>query len=125
MKFIAQLILIAFFTFLAQFFLPWWTLFFIASIVGAVIKTKGFSTFLAGFIAIAGLWFIQIYFIDIANESILSTKVAAIFTLSSSLQLMLVSSLIGGICGGFAALTGKLFADIFKKKKKIRYSAEW
>ena len=124
MKFIAQLILIAFLTFLGQYFLPWWGLFFIAGIVGAVIKTKGFPTFMAGFMAIAGLWFIQIYFIDTANESILSTKVAAIFTLSSPMQLMLISSLIGGICGGFAALAGNLFADIFKKKKK-RYSVYW
>lgn len=124
MKFIVQLILIALFTFLGQYILPWWGLFIIAGIVGAVIKNKGFSTFMAGFMAIAGLWFIQIYFIDTANESILSTKVAAIFTLSSSMQLILVTSLIGGICGGFAALTGKLFADIFKKKKK-RYSVYW
>ncbi len=124
MKFIVQLILITLFTFLAQYFLPWWTLFFTAGIAGAIIKTKGLPTFLAGFMAIAGLWFIQIYFIDAANESLLSTKVAAIFTLNSAMQLMLISSLIGGICGGFAALTGKLFADIFKKKKR-RYSAEW
>ncbi len=118
MKFIAQLILIVLLTILAQYFLPWWGLFFTAGIVGAFIPIKGFSTFLAGFIAIAGLWFLQIYLIDAANESLLSTKVAAIFTLSSAMQLMLISSLIGGICGGFAALTGKLFADIFKKKKR-------
>ena len=124
MKFIAQLILIAIFTYLVQFFLPWWGLFIAAGIIGAIITTNGFSTFIAGFIAVAGLWFWQIYLIDAANESLLSTKVAAIFTLSSPMQLMLVSSLIGGICGSFAALTGKLFADLFKKKKK-RYPVYW
>jgi hypothetical protein len=118
MKFLAQLILIALLTFLGQYFLPWWGLFITAGLVGAAINTKGFSTFLAGFIAVAGLWLLQIYFIDAANESLLSTKVAAIFTLSTPIQLILVSSLIGGICGGFAALTGRLFADLFKKKKK-------
>lgn len=124
MKFIAQLILITLFTYLAQYFLPWWGLFFAAGIVGVIIPAKGFSTFLAGFIAIAGLWFWQIYFIDAANESLLSTKVAAIFTLSTPMQLMLISSLIGGICGGFAALTGKLFASIFKKERK-RHPVYW
>ena len=124
MKFIAQLILIALFTYLGQYFLPWWGLFFAAGIVGAVMPTKGFPTFLAGFIAIAGLWFLQIYLIDTANESLLSTKVAAIFTLDSPMQLMLVSSLVGGICGGFAALTGKLFASIFKKDRK-RHPVYW
>ena len=124
MKFIAQLILIALFTFLGQYFLPWWSLFITAGIVGAIIPAKGFHTFLAGFIAIAGLWFLQIYLIDAANESLLSTKVAAIFTLSSPMQLMLVSSLLGGICGGFAALTGSLFANIFKKERK-RHPVYW
>ena len=124
MKFIGQFILIALFTFLGQFFMPWWGLFFAAGIVGAFIQTKGFFTFLAGFIAIAGLWFMQIYLIDTANESLLSTKVAAIFTLNSPMQLMLVSSLVGGICGGFAALTGKLFASIFRKERK-RHPVYW
>ena len=124
MKFIAQIILIVLFTFLGQYYLPWWSLFFTAGIVGAIISTKGLPTLLAGFIAIAGLWYGQIYFIDVANESLLSTKVAAIFTLSSPMQLMLISSLIGGICGGFAALTGKLFADLFKKKRK-RHPVYW
>ena len=124
MKFIAQLILIAIFTYLVQLFLPWWGLFITAGIVGALITSNGFSTFMAGFIAVAGLWFWQIYFIDAANESLLSTKVAAIFTLSSPVQLMIISSILGGICGGFAALTGKLFTDIFKKKKK-RYPVYW
>ena len=124
MKFIAQLILIVLFTFLGQYYLPWWGLFITAGTVGAIISTKGLPTFLAGFIAIAGLWFWQIYFIDAANESLLSTKVAAIFTLSTPMQLMLISSLIGGLCGGFAALTGKLFASIFKKERK-RHPVYW
>jgi hypothetical protein len=124
MKFIGQIILIALFTFLGQYFLPWWGLFFTAAIAAAIIPTRGFPTFLAGFIAVAGLWFMQIYLIDAANESLLSTKIAAIFTLSSPMQLMLVSSAVGGICGGFAALTGKLFASIFKKERK-RHPVYW
>jgi hypothetical protein len=120
MKFIAQLILIALLTLLGQFFMPWWGLFVTAGLVGTLVPAKGFTTFLAGFLAIAGLWLLQIYLIDAANESLLSTRVAAIFTLSSPMQLMLVSSLLGGICGGFAALTGKLFADLFKKKRSTQ-----
>jgi len=119
MKFISQIILTALFTFLAQYFLPWWGLFFAVAIAAMIIQTKGLTSFVAGFIAVAGLWLGQIYFIDLANESILSTKISAIFSLSSSMQLMLVSAFVGGICGGFAALTGKLFANLFKKKKEL------
>jgi len=105
-------------TYLGQLFLPWWSLFITCAIVGIIISNKGYQTFFAGFLGIAGLWFLQVYMIDIANESILSTKVAAIFTLNSPIQLMLVTALIGGICGGFAALTGKLLVALFEKKKE-------
>jgi hypothetical protein len=30
---------------------------------------------------------------------------------------MLVAALVGGLCGGFSALTGKFLADLLKKKK--------
>jgi hypothetical protein len=120
MKFIVQLLLISLFTYLGQFFLPWWGLFIAAGLVGTLVPAKGLTTFLAGFLAIAGLWLLQIYLIDAANESLLSTKVATIISLSSPMQLILVSSLIGGICGGFAALSGKLFADLFKKKRRTQ-----
>lgn len=121
MKLVFQIILIALFTYLGQFFLPWWGLFFTAGLVGMLIPNNGFQTFFAGFIAVAALWFMQVYIIDVANESILSTKIAAIFTLGSPLQLMLVTSLIGGVCGGFGALTGKLLVALFKKKRERVY----
>jgi hypothetical protein len=119
MKFIVQLILIALFTYVGQFFLPWWGVFFLAGSVGMMVPSKGFSTFLAGFLAVALLWFLQVYLIDAANESILSTKVAAIVTLSSPMQLMLVTAVIGGVCGGFGVLTGTFLADMLKKKKEV------
>lgn len=121
MKTIIQIILIGILAYLGQFFLPWWSVFIISGVIGLLIPTKGLTTFLAGFIAFALVWFIQVYFIDTANESILSNKVAAIFSLSSPYFLMFVTAAIGGFAGGFGALTGKLLGDLFKKKKE-RYS---
>ena len=109
------------FTYLAQFVLPWWGVFPAAGLAGLLVPNKGAATFAAGLLGVALLWFGQVYLIDAANESILSSKVAGIFGLSSSLLLMLATSAIGGIAGGFAALTGKLFRDLFKKKQE-RYS---
>lgn len=118
MKTIIQIILIALLTYIGQLFMPWWVVFLTAAFTTAIIKTKGPASFLSGFVAIFILWLSQVYFIDIANESILSTKVAAIFGLSPIL-LMLVTALIGGICGGFGALTGKFLIDLFNKKKEV------
>ncbi len=121
MKFFIQLILVTLFTYLAQLVAPWWGVFLAAGIAGMVVRGKGIATFAAGLLGVALLWGGQLYFIDAANESILSTKVAAIFGLSSPFMLMLAASLIGGLAGGFSALTGKLLVDIFKKKRE-RYS---
>ena len=92
----------------------------IAAFLGSLIfRIKGFASFSAGFVAVAILWFIQMFIIDSANESILSIQVSAIFGLNSSFLMMLISSLVGGIAGGFSALTGKLFGDLFKRKKEV------
>lgn len=119
MKFIAQIIITGILVFLGQYILPWWGVFIAAFLGGLIFRIKGFPSFIAGFLAVFILWFTQIYLLDAANESLLSEKVSAIFKLSSPFMLMIVSSLIGGLAGGFSALTGKLFGSLFKKKKEV------
>lgn len=118
MKFLIQLVLIVFLTYLVQFIGLWWVVFISAGLIGLSVPNKGFSTFLAGFFGVGLLWLVQAYVIDMANESILSSRIAELFTLSSSLQIILITALVGGICGGFGALTGKLLGEAFKKKKE-------
>lgn len=118
MKFVINIVLIALLTYLAQMLGPWWIIFVSAGLVGLLIQDKGFNTFAAGFIAVFVLWFLQSYLIDVANESILSSKIVELFpVVTTPIHLMLVTAFIGGLCGGFAALTGKLFGSIFQMKK--------
>ena len=121
MKALFELILVVALSYLAQFFLPWWGVMVGAAFAGLIINNKGGISFLMGFFGVAILWFAQAYMIDAANASILSNKVAGIFTLSSGFMMILVTSLIGGICGGFGALTGKMAGDLFRKEKKASY----
>ena len=118
MKFLIQVVLIAILTWLAQLIGPWWVVFIAAALGGMIIKNKGVVSFFAGFLGVALLWYAQALFIDIANESILSSRVAQLFSMNSSMLLILVTSLIGGICGGFGSLTGNQFVKIFEKKKE-------
>ena len=54
--------------------------------------------------------------IDVKNESILSHKIAQLFPLGgSSGLLIMVTSIIGGLVGGFAALAG---ASVYPGKKR-------
>jgi hypothetical protein len=64
-------------------------------------------SFLSGLVGIFLLWTIVASWIDIKNSSMLSHKVSELFKLGgSSILLILVTALIGGLVGGFAAMAG-------------------
>ena len=107
MKFLIQIILVAILTYLGQLIGPWWMVFAAAGLAGILVRNKGVSVFFAGFLGVAILWFVQTLLIDRANESILSTRIAELFTLNSPMLLILITALIGGLCGGFGALTSE------------------
>lgn len=116
-RFLLQLILVIAFGYASHFMLPWWGVMVTSALATILVYNKGISSFLAGFIGLGGLWFYLAYSIDIANQSLLSGKVAALFSLASGFQMVLVTALLGAIIGGFSALTGNYFISIFKKVK--------
>ena len=118
MKFLIQMIVVAILAYLGQFLGPWWIVFIAAGLAGLLLKNKGVASFFAGFFGVALLWLAQAWWIDMANESILSTRIALLFSLNSSMLLMLITALVGGLCGGFGSLTGKLLAALFVKKRE-------
>ena len=118
MKLLIQIILVIILTWLAQLLGPWWVIFISSAIAGLAVSNKGFTSYLAGFLGVGILWFVQALFIDLANDSILSTRIAELFSLNSSILLVLVTAIIGGLCGGFGALTGKFSGDLFKRERE-------
>lgn len=119
MKFILKMILIAALAALLQTYFPWWSMAIAAFIISCVIYTKGLNSFLAGFISISLLWTIKAYYIDIANEQILSTKIASLFTVTP-LLLLIITGVIGGLVAGFSSMSGSTFIGMFKTTKKSR-----
>lgn len=115
MKFVIQFFAILVAAFIAQLFLPWYSLAVVALAMGYFFKSN--ANFLAGFLAIAVLWFLKAWWADAHTVSDLSTRVATILMVKSKLILMLVTALIGGLVGGFATLTGALL----KYKRKMRW----
>lgn len=104
MKFIYQVIITALMAFVLQSFLPWWTLAIAAAGVGYYYGNKGFLSFFAGFLGVGLLWLGMAIFIDVSTQSILTEKINRILPLNS----FVLTVLIGGLVGGFAALTGAL-----------------
>ena len=92
-----------------QTILPWWSVVIASFAISFFISTKGLSSFLSGFLGIGILWFALATIIDYQTDSILTDRVAGIFSLPASQLLILITSIIGGLAGGFGALTGSYF----------------
>jgi len=116
-RFIGQIILVIAFGYVSQYGFPWWGVMISSALATILIFNKGLSSFFAGFIGLGTLWFYLAYSIDTANQSLLSSKVAALFGLSTGMQMVLITALLGAIIGGVSALTGSYFIAIFKKTK--------
>ncbi|MEO1053509.1 MAG: hypothetical protein AAFX87_22935 [Bacteroidota bacterium] len=120
MKFLFKIICIALLGYLVQLFLPFWSLALVAFLVNIIIKTKGFAAFAAGFISGILLWSAKAYLIDMNTNSILTEKMAKIFSLSSPM-LILVTGLVAALVTAFASLTGHQFNTLFERKRSDVY----
>jgi len=107
MRLLLTILLTAALGFIAGKFLPWWSIAIVAFVVALLLPQGLGKSFLSGFLGIFILWTIIALWIDINNESILSSKIAELFPLGgSSGLLLLVGALVGGLVGGFAAMSG-------------------
>ena len=111
-KFIIKIVFTAVVAFLLQIYLPWWSVVIAGFAISFILSSGGLPSFFAGFLGVGLLWFALALFIDNANDGILSNKVAQIFTLPNSFLLVLITAIIGGLSGGFGALTGSYFRKL-------------
>ncbi len=115
MRFLLTVLLIVLLAFIAGIYLPWWSIAIVAFLVALLLRQSLLKSFVAGFFGIFILWSIIALWIDIKNESVLSVKIAELFPLGgSTILLILVSAFIGGLVGGFAALSGSSLNAIIK-----------
>ncbi len=87
--------------------LPWWSFAVANFIIALAIPLKPWVNFLTGAFGVASIWTGLATSIDAANNHILSTKVATILPLNGSYtSLIVITTLVGALVGGFASLTG-------------------
>ena len=106
MKFFIQLFAIIVLAYLLELFLPWYYIAVASFVMGYVLKSK--ANFLAGFMAIAMLWLVKAYLQNSAGSTDLVERVANIFTLPKKELLFFITSIVGGLVGGFGAWSGSL-----------------
>lgn len=113
MKLIISILLTALLSFALCIFLPWWSIAFAAFIVAAAIQQAPWKAFLAAFLAIFLLWAGMASWMSAANDHILAGKISMIILKQEgSTLLIIVTGLIGGLVGAFAALTGSLVRKV-------------
>jgi len=110
MKFVIQFVAILFSSHLLALFMPWYCIAFAAFVMGYLLKSN--ANFLAGFFAIAALWMFNAWLIDSDSSSDLAERVANLFALKHKTLLFLIMAAVGGLVGGFAALTGSLLRKL-------------
>jgi hypothetical protein len=118
MKFLLQLILIAILVFVLELLLPWWSIAIAAFIGGIALNSR--ANFAAGFLAVALVWFLYALMMETTAAAPLTARVASLFSMNSIL-LMLVTALIGGLVGGFAAMAGSAVRGTNKRSNDNRY----
>jgi len=107
MKIIVSIILTALLSFAGGLYLPWWSIAMAAFIVALIIPQFPWKAFLSGFVGIFLLWALLSWWKDFKNDGVLGSKMAEIFSLpANSLFMVLITAFIGGLIGGFAALSG-------------------
>ncbi|MDX1906687.1 MAG: hypothetical protein SF053_06605 [Bacteroidia bacterium] len=134
MRFLLRLLLITGLGYVAALYLPFWSAAVVAFVVCLLMsrrrrarlfgrpKPPAFA-FWAGFFALAGLWGGLAWQINQQNASLLSEKIAGILLsaipdvqlpVSAASFMILLTALIGGLMGGFSAMTGNLLGEAIK-----------
>jgi hypothetical protein len=107
MKIFVSIILIALIAFVLGLYFPWWTIAVAAFLVAVIIPQFPWKAFLSGFLGIFIIWACLAWWKDMNNDGVLASKIAQLFSLpATSLIMVLVTAIVGGLIGGFAALSG-------------------
>lgn len=93
---------------IAQNYTPYWWIFApVIFILFLIVKfNTGWRSFFIGFLIVFITWMAMYLFKDAANNSLLSKKMAALFSLPNNYLLFIVASLLMGILGGLSAVAG-------------------
>jgi hypothetical protein len=122
MKFLIQVVLTVLLSYVAEQFLPWWTIGICAAVIAMGLTLNKITAFLGGFTAISLLWMIVATLIDVRTNAILSTKIAPLLGFQSSTLLILLTGLVGGMVGGLGALSGQQLRALLNQKESKQVS---
>ena len=95
-------------SFAACIYFPWWIVAFCSAFPLFIIPMSARSAFICGFLALFCLWSGMSFWISQNNEHLLAQQLSIlIMKVGNPLALVLLTGFVGGLVGGFAALSGR------------------
>jgi len=106
----------------AQFFLPWWIIAPISFAIGAWRAESSKVAYWAGAGAVATLWIIYASYLNFSSGGVMLDKIGSLFSeslkflknLPFTVSFFTIMTIIGSQVGGFSALAGYHFRQLFK-----------
>ncbi len=104
-------------TFILGYFFDWWTVAIAAFIGGFFFGVSSGETFAKGTAAVATLWLLMVWYHHFSTQGILSNKIAQILPVGGNVGILIAATVfIGGLVGGWAAMSGFLIRNLFRSK---------
>jgi hypothetical protein len=100
---------------------PWWIIAPLSAVAAFFLGQTAGSAYAIAFSAGALLWYGAAMLSNVPNAGLLATKVGQVFQGLKSWQLLVITGMLGGLLGGFGALTGVYFRGLFTPSKTRRY----
>ncbi|ADB41624.1 hypothetical protein [Spirosoma linguale] len=104
-----ELVLIAILSLLAQLFLPWWSLAIVAFGICFWRSQRAGGAFLQGFVGVAIVWLLYAGLLHAQTDGVFTGRMSELlFKTNTTVLPLLVVTLLGGLVGGLAGLSGFL-----------------
>ncbi|MCB0698616.1 MAG: hypothetical protein H6551_04690 [Chitinophagales bacterium] len=113
MKFLVNIIIIALFAWVGSYFVAWWMVAVVPFVATFIMNPKPAKGFLLGLASIAFLWLYLILKTDVANNQILSGRIAELIGLPM-VAFLIVNVVLGALVGGLGGWSGVLVRKLFK-----------
>jgi hypothetical protein len=93
----------------------WWWILVVPFFNGLFRSRSGFRAFLAGVLSAGLLWFLASLHLYLSHSQIIAIRVNQMFATSTPLMLVIITTLIGMACGGFAGSSGYFLKALWTK----------
>ena len=99
---------------------PWWAVAPVAALAVLLFPVGPGRAFATGLVAGSLLWWVSALWLNMANGGLLAGKIGQLFQGVQGAQLLAATALMGGLLGGFGALTGAYGRALFAPQKQQR-----